>query len=238
MQIHNFEQHSDEWQAIKHIVKPAIGDIFNIKSCVSEACNSYAFQLNEHLIVKFAKDEKSLEKLLLEKDVLSFLKGKTNLRIPENDIFENHFTFTIHNMIKGDTFQNKHYLALSSEKKEKFCFDIALFMYELHTLTNKILKLMNGENNRAAKFVSFATFVGNDGTVCQFERFGDNFEIAYERKNVIHPDAWSDLWQVMYMKDYGKMLCEFSKQELSDFTERSQTSGSLQQFAKWFLEKY
>ena len=41
-------------------------------------------------------------------------------------------------MIKGDTFQNKHYLALSSEKKEKFCFDIALFMYELHTLTNKI----------------------------------------------------------------------------------------------------
>ena len=131
-------QQAEDLEFIKHIVKPAIGDIFNIKSCVSEACNSYAFQLNEHLIVKFAKDEKSLEKLLLEKDVLSFLKGKTNLRIPENDIFENHFTFTIHNMIKGDTFQNKHYLALSSEKKEKFCFDIALFMYELHTLTNKI----------------------------------------------------------------------------------------------------
>lgn len=111
--------------------------------------------------------------------------------------------------------------------------------YVLSTIgINGILKLMNGENNRAAKFVSFATFVGNDGTVCQFERFGDNFEIAYERKTVIHPDAWSDLWQVMYMKDYGKMLCEFSKQELSDFTERSQTSGSLQQFAKWFLEKY
>ena len=111
--------------------------------------------------------------------------------------------------------------------------------YVLSTIgIDGILKLMNGENNRAAKFVSFATFVGNDGTVCQFERFGDNFEIAYERKNVIHPDAWSDLWQVMYMKDYGKMLCEFSKQELSDFTERSQTSGSLQQFAKWFLEKY
>ena len=110
--------------------------------------------------------------------------------------------------------------------------------YVLSTIgIDGILKLMNGENNRAAKFVSFATFVGNDGTVCQFERFGDNFEIAYERKNV-HPDAWSDLWQVMYMKDYGKMLCEFSKQELSDFTERSQTSGSLQQFAKWFLEKY
>ena len=75
--------------------------------------------------------------------------------------------------------------------------------YVLSTIgIDGILKLMNGENNRAAKFVSFATFVGNDGTVCQFERFGDNFEIAYERKNVIHPDAWSDLWQVMYMKDY------------------------------------
>lgn len=111
--------------------------------------------------------------------------------------------------------------------------------YVLATIgVDGILRLMHGENNRAAKLVSFATFVGKDGTIHQFERLGDNFEIANERKPVIHPDAWSDLWQVMYMKNYGKMLCEFSKQELADFTEKSQTSGSLQQFAKWFMEKY
>ena len=35
--------------------------------------------------------------------------------------------------------------------------------YVLSTIgIDGILKLMNGENNRAAKFVSFATFVGND----------------------------------------------------------------------------
>lgn len=111
--------------------------------------------------------------------------------------------------------------------------------YVLSTIgVDGILRLMHGENNRGAKFVSFATFVEQDGTIRQFERFGDNFEIANERKPIIHPEAWSDLWQVMYMKNYGKMLCEFSKQEIIDHTEKSQTSGSLQQFAKWFMQKY
>lgn len=132
---------AEDLEFIKHIIKPATGDVFSIKSCVSEAYNSYAFILNGHLIVKFAKDEKKLEKLFLERDVLSFLKGRTTLKIPENNIFENHFTFTVHEMIKGETFQNKDYLTLSSSKKEKFCYDIALFMYELHSLTNEIRNL-------------------------------------------------------------------------------------------------
>jgi len=129
---------SKDLEFIKYIVRPIIGDVFNIKSCISEACNSYAFILNEHLIVKFAKDEQKLKKLFLERDVLSFLKGKTTLKIPQNNIFENYFTFSVHEMIKGSSFKNEHYQMLSSLKKEKFCSDIALFMYELHTLTDAI----------------------------------------------------------------------------------------------------
>lgn len=118
-----------------------MGNISSIVSRTSEACNSYAYLLNGHLIVKFAKDEKKLEKLFLEKKVLSFLKGKTTLRIPENNIFENHFTFTLHEMIKGENFQNKHYQMLTPQEKEKLCYDIALFMYELHSLTAAIKDL-------------------------------------------------------------------------------------------------
>lgn len=69
-------QQAEDLEFIKHIVKPAIGDIFNIKSCVSEACNSYAFQLNEHLIVKFAKDEKKFRKTTFGKRCIILFKRK------------------------------------------------------------------------------------------------------------------------------------------------------------------
>ena len=74
--------------------------------------------------------------------------------------------------------------------------------------------------------------------VQQFERRGDNFEIACERKDIVHPEAWSDLWQVIYLKKYGKMLCELSAQELLEYTEQSETSGSLQQFVRWLVQTY
>lgn len=111
--------------------------------------------------------------------------------------------------------------------------------YVLGTIgVDGILKLMSQEQQREAKFISFTTFIGNDGIPHQFERHGDNFEIALTRKYINRADAWSDIWQIMYMKDYGKMLCEFSEQELIEHSEKSSTSGSLQQFTKWFLEKY
>lgn len=111
--------------------------------------------------------------------------------------------------------------------------------YVLATIgVDGILKLMCQEEKREAKFVSFTTFIGNDGIPYQFERHGDNFEIARTRKCINRVDAWSDIWQIMYMKDYGKMFCEFSEQELIEHSEKSSTSGSLQQFTKWFLEKY
>lgn len=101
-----------------------------------------------------------------------------------------------------------------------------------------ILRLLSGISDRRAKFVSFATFVDAGGRVQQFERRGDNFEIACERKDIVHPEAWSDLWQVIYLKKYGKMLCELSAQELLEYTEQSETSGSLQQFVRWLVQTY
>ena len=111
--------------------------------------------------------------------------------------------------------------------------------YVLKTIgADGILRLLSGIADRSAKFVSFATFVDAGGRVQQFERRGDNFEIACERKDIVHPEAWSDLWQVIYLKKYGKMLCELSAQELLEYTEQSETSGSLQQFVRWLVQTY
>lgn len=135
------EKQSNNLGFITDIVKPIIGHVSSIRSCMSEACNSYAYLINENLIVKFAKDEEKLNKFFLEKDVLSFLKDKTTLKIPQLDIFKNGFNFSVHEIIRGEIFLGKHYQNLPDIDKEQFCYDIALFMYELHSLTPKMEKL-------------------------------------------------------------------------------------------------
>lgn len=134
-------EQAQDVELVKNIVKPAVGNISSITPCAVEACNSHAFLINNHLIAKFAKNEASRQKLFFERDILSFLRGKTTLKIPENNIFENHFTFTLHEMIKGDTLSNKQYQMLAPQQKEKFCSDIALFIHELHSLTNETKNL-------------------------------------------------------------------------------------------------
>lgn len=135
------EKQSYKFDFIADIITPIIGNIFDIRSCIGEACNSYVYLVNKNLIVKFAKDEKSLNKLLLENNVLSFLRGKTSLKIPQIDVLENEFNFSVHEIIRGETFQNQNYQDLSNADKEKFCYDIARFMYELHLQTDKMKNL-------------------------------------------------------------------------------------------------
>lgn len=108
--------------------------------------------------------------------------------------------------------------------------------YFISTLgSDGILKLMAGETDRRASFISVTTYIDENGEVHQFNRSGGDFEISLEKKCVEHPEAWSDLWKIAYIKEFGKNLCELSKNELSEYLEKSNADGSLQHFAKWFL---
>lgn len=111
--------------------------------------------------------------------------------------------------------------------------------YVIKTLgADGILKLMHGVENRAAKFVSVATFVNETGEVFQFEREGGEFEISKEKVDIQSPFAWSELWKIIYLKEYGKNLCELSEQEVSEYYSRAGTNGSLQKFVKWYAGEY
>lgn len=108
--------------------------------------------------------------------------------------------------------------------------------YILKTLgADGILKLMQGVNNRAAKFVSVATFVNEDGTLFQFEREGGEFEISKEKVDIQSPFAWSELWKIIYLKEYNKNLCELSEQEVSEYYGRAGANGSIQKFVNWYI---
>ena len=111
--------------------------------------------------------------------------------------------------------------------------------YVLKTLgADGILKLMQGVSNRAAKFVSVATFVNEDGTLFQFEREGGEFEISKEKVDIQSPYAWSELWKIIYLKEYNKNLCELSEQEVSEYYGCTGANGSIQKFVYWYINEY
>lgn len=111
--------------------------------------------------------------------------------------------------------------------------------YVLKTLgADGILKLMQGVSNRAAKFVSVATFVNEDGALFQFEREGGEFEISKEKVDIQSPYAWSELWKIIYLKEYNKNLCELSEQEVSEYYGCTGANGSIQKFVNWYINEY
>ena len=111
--------------------------------------------------------------------------------------------------------------------------------YVLKTLgADGILKLMNGIKNRTAKFISVATFINKDGNIFQFEREGGEFEISKEKVDIQSPFAWSELWKIIYLKEYNKNLCELSEQEVSEYYGKAGANGSIQKFVNWYINEY
>ena len=111
--------------------------------------------------------------------------------------------------------------------------------YVLKTLgADGILKLMNGIENRTAKFISVVTFINKDGNIFQFEREGGEFEISKEKVDIQSPFAWSELWKIIYLKEYNKNLCELSEQEVSEYYGKAGANGSIQKFVNWYINEY
>ncbi len=111
--------------------------------------------------------------------------------------------------------------------------------YILKTLgIDGIIKLLQGVKNRSAQFVSVATFIDNDGTVFQFEREGGTFEISEKKVDKQSPFAWSELWKIIYLKEYDKNLCELSEQEVTEYYSKIGAKGSIQKFVKWYANEY
>lgn len=111
--------------------------------------------------------------------------------------------------------------------------------YVLKTLgADGILRLMQGNNDRRAKFISVATYVNEEGKVFQFEREGGEFEISENKMDKQSPFAWSELWKIIYLQEYGKNLCELSEQEVSEYYGSIGANGSIQKFVKWYADEY
>ncbi len=109
--------------------------------------------------------------------------------------------------------------------------------YVLSTIgVDGLINLMKDKANRTAHFASVTTYVDENGTVTQFVRQGGGFTLALSKTGIINPNAWSELWQVIYFDEYQKTLSELSPEELNDFYNKTGATGSLQQFVEWYVK--
>lgn len=100
-----------------------------------------------------------------------------------------------------------------------------------------IIKLMQGVENRKARFCSCVTFIDADGTLFQFEDdvTEENYGYIAEKKSTaICPHAWSDLWFIYQSKKNGKTWSEVSAERMNEL-EAKGTNGrsSVGNFVEW-----
>lgn len=97
-----------------------------------------------------------------------------------------------------------------------------------------ILKLLAGESNRRARFISCASYIDEDGRLFQFERPVEEGEVEIaDRMHVVDsPYAWSELWKIAYLPTFGKMMCDLSSEEVNALYRTGK--GSLWVFARWY----
>lgn len=115
--------------------------------------------------------------------------------------------------------------------------------YILDTIgVDGIIKLMNGIENRQARFCSCVTFIDSAGHLLQFEDdiTEENYGYIAEKKSTaICPHAWSDLWFIYQSKKNGKTWSEVSEERMNEL-EAKGTNGrsSIGNFVEWLKQRH
>ena len=111
--------------------------------------------------------------------------------------------------------------------------------YILQTIGAKgLMKLMDGVQNRRARFVGHAVYIDEKGQLHAFARKKGDVLIASKMSEANSPFAWSDLWKIIYVPSIGKILSEMNESEVERFYNDNNAVGSVQQFAAWYVQNF
>lgn len=113
--------------------------------------------------------------------------------------------------------------------------------YILDTIgADGIIKLMDGKENRRARFCSCTTFIDANGEIFQFE---DDITpnsygyIAEKKADVSCPHAWSDLWFIYKSKKDGKTWAEVPESRMNEKEAKGDGGrSSVGNFVEWLKE--
>ena len=102
-----------------------------------------------------------------------------------------------------------------------------------------LLQLMKNQENRNCRFVSVATFVDAEGNLTSFTREGGSGKMTREMDMTDCPHAWSDIWRIYEVIEFGKTLSALNEEELREHRLNAKESkSSLRLFAEWYSENY
>ncbi len=125
-------------------IKSILSDYFDITKIEikhsSDTYNSFAYELNNEIIVRFPCREVAKDKLIKEHQVLNILQNKISLEIPYTSLQKTPYLYLWHKKIEGNHLTQDELSKWTSENKKIFYKDIAVFIYELNKLTDEILK--------------------------------------------------------------------------------------------------
>jgi Ser/Thr protein kinase RdoA (MazF antagonist) len=100
------------------------------------ASNSFTYDVNDDTIFKFAKNNHTEVKLRKEATVLNLLRGKTKMPIPSPTLHDSEYVYMVYKKIPGESVESDFINAMSAKKHERFCDDIANFVFEMHRQTD------------------------------------------------------------------------------------------------------
>mgnify|MGYP003607396213 CR=1 FL=1 len=103
-----------------------------------------------------------------------------------------------------------------------------------------LLKLMKNETNRSCKFISYTTYIDENGELFQFET--DNIatlSLTDELVKVNCEEAWSDIWHICKIDELNKTLAEAKGKDWNNLKAKHNFGrDSITKFVDWFKTKH
>lgn len=99
------------------------------------------------------------------------------------------------------------------------------------------MRLMAGIKNRNAKWLSVTTYIDSKGGEYQFNREGGDVVIAEKMSNTNNPAAWSDLWKIVWIDAFQKVMADMTEEENLQRHTKNKDRSSLDIFVEWFVKQ-
>ena len=113
-------------------------DVQSIEPLFHKSYNSYSYQVNGNIIIKFSR--RYPEKMQREAQILNLLQGRISMPVPKIQIIScDGYVYSKHAMIMGQPPLQSDVDAMTPTVRARFCADIARFAFEMHAATDFIL---------------------------------------------------------------------------------------------------
>lgn len=182
---------------------------------------------DEHIIFRFPKNSESAENLKKEMFFLPKLKNLLSINIPDFKYFseDSGSIFCGYEMIKGIFLEKDIFESLPHDEKIFLCNEIGIFLSELHSFPENILKNYFGEDSSELQFLKLknelikkAGFLFSEKEIKKIHIFFDSFINLMKKSNykssLIHGDLSSD--HILYKNKRLSGVIDFGDMNYSD----------------------